>query len=415
MASLLMKNESIELSKRRIRFRAHSDSFSSSNPSRIRINVDVAEEHIDFENSYLVFDIAVAGGTTDVGLNRYISSSWIHEIRFKDRAGNQIGENLQNYNVMARAFYEQHSTLDQEKSYLDALEGAQGVLLAGQGTTITAKQYIHRFISHIGAMKNYFPAKYLGGLIIEIDMEQSQNVVSQTTTESGASYTISNLGFVAKLIKLKPEVEQVILQGVQNGLKIDYVSTHTTIANEAASSGTQRFDLGTMNGRVKSITQISVPTADIALDELNTFARNKLSSYRFRLGSRYLSESQIDMDATHQAEYLMEYLESQKLTTEPYGLYGNENLTAAVLIDSAEAAGAKFVIGQNADRSKTDEVLSSLKDKDNNRLEANRTYSATASANQLYTFVQLDKRMIIMPGKQFIDNDFSGEGTIMSI
>lgn len=412
MASLLAKNESIELSKRRIRFRAHSDRFLSTNPSRIRINVDVAEEHIDFENSYLVFNIQAVGGTTDIGLPRYISSSWIHEIRFKDRAGNQIGENLQNYNVMARAFYEQHSTLDQEKSYLDVLEGAQGDALSTR-TTTTDKQYIHRFVSHIGAMKNYFPAKYLGGLIIEIDMEQSANVVLQTSGESGGSYIVSNLAFVAKLIKLKPEVEAVILQGVQNGLKIDYVSSHTTIANETTTSGTQRFDLGTMNGRVKSITQISVPTkANASVDEKNTFSRNGLTSYRFRLGSRYLSESQIDMGANAQAEYLMEYLESQKLTTEPYGLYGSESLTKAVLL--GDSIGGKFVIGQSADRSKTDEVLSSLKDKDNNRLESNRSY-ASPSANQLYTFVQLDKRMIIMPGKQFIDNDFSGEGTIMSV
>lgn len=414
MASLLMKNESIELSKRRIRFRAHSDSFLSSNPSRIRINVDVADEHIDFENSYLVFDISVAGGSTDVGLNRYISSSWIHEIRFKDRAGNQIGENLQNYNVMARQFYELQTSLDQEKSYLDALEGAQGITLSGQGSSIPATQFVHRFISHIGAMKNYFPARYLGGLIIEIDMETSLNTVLQTSGESGATYTISNLAFVGRLIKLKPEVEAVVLQGVQNGLKIDYVSSHTTIANESTSSGTQRFDLGTMNGRVKSITQVSVPAkANQGIDEKNTFSRNKLISYRFRLGSRYLTESQIDMDATHQAEYLMEYLESQKLSNEPYGLYGSENLTKAVLL--GDSTGGKFVVGQGADRSKTDEVLSSLKDKDNNRLESNRTYTSSPTANQLYTFVQLDKRMIIMPGKQFIDNDFSGEGTIMSV
>ncbi len=409
-----MKNESIELSNRRIRFRAHSDTFSSNNPSRIRINVDVADEHIDFENSYLVFDISVVGGTTDVGLPRYISSSWIHEIRFKDRAGNQIGENLQNYNVMARHFYELQTSLDQEKSYLDALEGAQGITLAANGPTIPATQFVHRFISHIGAMKNYFPARYLGGLIIEIDMETSLNTVLQTNTESGATYTISNLAFVGKLIKLKPEVEAVVLQGVQNGLKIDYVSSHTTIANEIATSSVQRFDLGTMNGRVKSITQVSVPSkgGNQSIDQLNTFSRNGLRSYRFRLGSRYLSESQIDMGTLQQAEYLMEYLISQKLSNEPYGLYGSEALTKAVLL--GDNIGGKFVIGQGADRSKTDEVLSSLKDKDNNRLESNRSYTSS-SANQLYTFVQLDKRMIILPGKQFIDNDFSGEGTIMSV
>lgn len=413
MSNFLAKNESIEMSRRRIRFRAHNDSLSSSNPSRIRINVDTADEHIDFENSYLVFDMSVSGGTTDVGLPRYCASSWIHEVRFKDRAGNQIGENLQNYSVMVREFYEQKATLDQEKSYLDALEGAQGVTLSGQGTSIPATQYVHRFISHIGAMKNYFPAKYLGGLIIEIDMETSSNVVLQTSGESGATYTIANLAFVGSLVKLKPEVEALVLKQVQQGLKVDYTSDHAIIATEATSTS-QRFDLGTQNGRVKSIKTISVPTkANQSVDEKNTFDRNNLSAYRFRLGSRYLSESQIDISSSAQAEYLMEYLISQKLSTEPYGLYGSESLTKAVLL--GDSTGGKFVIGQNADRSKTDEVLSSLKDKDNNRLELVRTYSSAPSANTLYTFVKMDKRMVIMPGKQFMDDDFSGQGTNMSV
>ena len=411
MASLLKKNESIELSKRRMRFSAHDTSYSSANSQRIRINVDTADEHIDFESSYLVFQIAVSGGTTDVGLNRYAASSWIREIRFKDRAGNQIGENLQNYNVMCRTHYEQKATLDQEKSYLDAIEGAQGVTLSGQGDSIAATQYAHRFITHIGAMKNYFPAKYLGGIIIEIDMEQSNKVVLQTSGESGATYTISDLAFVGTLIKLKPEVESVLVQQLQKGLTIDYTSTHTIIANESTSTS-QRFDLGTQNGRVKNIQTISNPTkANQSVDELNTFSRNNLSNYRYKLGSRYLTESQVEVSATKQAEYLMEYLISQKLQTEPYGLYGNENLTKTVL--AGGSTGGKFVVGQNADRSKSDAVLSSLKDKDHNRLELNRNYSSAPTANILYTFVSLDKRMMIMPGKQFVDNDFSGEGTFM--
>ena len=411
MASLLMKNESIELSRRRMRYNAHDTSYTSTNSQRIRINVETSQEHIDFESSYLVFQIAVSGGTTDVGLNRYAASSWIREIRFKDRAGNQIGENLQNYSTMVRTHYELKATLDQEKSYLDALEGAKGVTLSGNGTTIAATQYAHRFITHIGAMKNYFPSKYLGGLIIEMDMEQGSDVVLQTVGESGAVYTITDLAFVASLVKLKPEVESVLIQQLQKGLTVDYTSTHTIIASEGTSTA-QRFDLGTQNGRVKNVQTVSVPTkASQAVDSKNTFSSNKLSNYRFKLGSRYLTESQVEVSSAKQAEYLVEYMISQKLQTEPYGLFGSESLTKAVLFGAS--TGGKFVVGQNADRSKSDAVLSSLKDKDNNRLELNRNYSSAPTASTLFTFVALDKRMVILPGKQFVDNDFSGEGTNM--
>lgn len=412
--SLLKKNESIEMSRRRQRFNAHDTSYSSANSQRIRINIDTAEEHIDFENSYLVFDLAVTGGTTDVGLPRYIASSWIREIRIKDRAGNQIGENLQDYYVYVRKTYEMQATLDQEKSYLDALEGAQGVTLSGQGATIAAKQYVHRIITHIPAMKNYYPAKYLGGIQFEIDMNQGTDVVLQTSGQSGGVYTISNLAFVCDLIKLKPEVEQAVLNAVTGGgLVIDYVSAHT-IKGSINTNTFQRFDLGTMNGRVKALFAVQIPTrANQSVDEKDSFRKNNTSNYRWRLGSRYLSESTIETTAGREAEYLMEFLKATKLSVEPYGLYGSESLTAAKLVSNT--TDSKFVIGQNADRSKTDEVLSSLKDKDNNRLELELNYSSAPTAATLYVFANLDKRMRIMSGKQFVDDDFSGQGTLMDV
>ena len=405
MASMLKKNEGIEQSRRRQRFNAHDSSYSSSNSSRIRIDINSSEEYIDFENSYLVFDLAVSGANTQVGLPRYSASAWIKEIRVKDRAGNIIGENIQDYSVLAREHFEMISTLDQEKSYLDVLEGAQGVTKAA-GTSIAARQYAHRINTHIFALKNYFPAHLLGGIQIEIDMNDRDDVVLQNSSPSG-SYTIENLAYVADLVKLKPEVESMVLKQVQNGgLVVDYVSHHT-IKGSVGTTTTQRFDLGTLNGRVKSIKAIQVEAAAVTTDEFNDFAFNNVSNYRFKLGSKYLTESQVEVSTARQAEYLMEYLKANKLTCEPNGLYGSESLTKASLI------ATKFVIGQNVDRSKTNQILSSLKDKDHNRLELELKFSATPTAMTLYVFAEMDKRCVIFPGKQFRDDDFMGQGTQM--
>ena len=409
MASMLKKNEGIEQSRRRQRFNSHDTNYSSTNSQRIRIDINSSEEYIDFENSYLVFDLSVTGTNTDAGLPKYTASSWIKEIRVKDRAGNLIGENIQDYSVLCREFYEMSASTDQEASYLDATEGAAGIAKA-TGTSLAARQYAHRFITHVFALKNYFPAHLLGGIQIEIDMNNRDDVVLQDASPTG-SYTISNLAYVADLVKLKPEVESMVLQQVQNGgLVIDYVSHHTVKASVINSSTNQRFDLGTLNGRVKSLKAIQVTAAAVTTDELATFASNNTTNYRFKLGSKYLTESQVEVSASRNAEWVMEYLKGSKLTCEPIGLYGK----AALNLTDSTANFEKFVIGQNVDRSKTDQILSSLKDKDHNRLELELNYSANPTAATLYVFCSMDKRMVVFPGKQHRDDDFSGQGTMMA-
>lgn len=406
---MLKKNESIEQSRRRQRFNSHDASYSSANSQRIRIDVNSSEEYIDFENSYLAFDLAVTGGTTDVGLNRYAASSWIKEIRVKDRAGNQIGENIQDYSVLARQHHEMLNSTDQEASYLNVLEGAAGVTLAGQGDSIASKQYVHRIVTHIFSLKQYFPAHLLGGVQIEIDMNSGSDVVLQTAGQSGAVYTISNLAYVADLVKLKPEVESMVLQQVaSNGLVVDYHSSHSVKATVATTTA-QRFDLGTLNGRVKNLKAVQITAkANQSVDEKNTFSFNNVANYRFKLGSKYLTESQVEVSSARVAEYLAEFLKSNKLFCEPNHLYGKAALTPAALIST------KFVIGQNVDRSKTNSVLSSLKDKDHNRLELELNYSSAPTAATLFVFAQMDKRLVIFPGKQHRDDDFASQGTMMA-
>lgn len=408
MSSMLKKNESIEQSRRRQRFNSHDAKYSSNTSQRIRIDINSSEEYIDFENSYLAFDLEVTGGTTDVGLNRYTASSWIKEIRVKDRAGNQIGENIQDYSVLVRQHFEMLNSTDQEASYLDVLEGASGVALA-TATSIASRQYVHRIVTHIFSLKQYFPAHLLGGVQIELDMNSGTDVVLQTSGETGAVYTISNLAYVADLVKLKPEVESMVLQQVaSNGLVVDYHSAHSVKASVVNSSTSQRFDLGTLNGRVKNLKAIQVTQkANQSVDEKNSFSSNNVANYRFKLGSKYLTESQIEVSSARQAEYLAEFLKSNKLFCEPNHLYGKAALAPNVLRTT------KFVIGQNVDRSKTNSVLSSLKDKDHNRLELELNYSSNPTAATLFVFAEMDKRLVIFPGKQHRDDDFASQGTIM--
>ena len=410
MASSLRKLESVEQSRRRQRFNSHSNTYTSSNSQRIRIDINSSEELLDFKNSALVFDMEVTGGTTDVGLPRYTASSWIKEIRVKDRAGNLLGENIQDYSVLARTAFEMNVNNDAALSVFDVLEGATGVTTAAQGTTIASRQYAHQIITHIFASDNYFPAQMLGGIQLEIDINSSQDVVLQTTGQTGAIYTINNLAFVCDLVKLKPEVEATFNSSVQNGgLVVDYRSHHSVKATVSAGTAGARYDLGTLNGRVANLQAVQIASsADAAVDVNDLMIRNGTTSYRWKLGSKYLSESLIHCSATQQAEYLFEWIKSQNINCDNMAQFGNSTrLTPAALLAS------KFVIGQQVDRANTDMVLSSLKDRDHNRLELEVNYGDTAVLATLYVFVQMDKRMRILPGKQHMDDDFSSQGTSM--
>ena len=412
MASMLKKTEGVEQSRRRQRFNSHSNSYSSANSQRIRIDINTSEELIDFKNSALVFDMEVSNGpaTTNVGLPRYAASSWIKEIRVKDRAGNMIGENIQDYSVLSRAAFEMNVNNESELSVFEVLEGAKGTTIAqAVGTSISTRQYCHQLITHIFGSDDYFPAHLLGGLVVEIDMNTSSDVVLQTSGSTGALYTINNLALVCDLVKLKPEVETTFLNAVQNGgLVVDYRSHHT-VKGTVATTTSQRFDLGTLNGRVANLQAVQILTkANQSVDEKDAFALNNLSSYRWKLGSKYLSESQIQCGTTQQAEYLFEWAKSQNINCGNMAQFGNSSrLTPAALIAS------KFVVGQQVDRANTDMVLSSLKDLDHNRLELELSYSSSPTAATLYVFAQMDKRLIILPGKQHIDNDFQSQGTSM--
>lgn len=411
MASMLKKTEGIEQSRRRQRFNAHSASYTSSNSQRIRIDINSSEEYLDFANSYLVFELSVAGATTDVGLPRFTASSWIKEVRVKDRAGNMIGENMQDYNVLARVLFESNVNLEAEKSYLDATEGAMGITVAN-GTTIASRQYAHQFVSGVFANKNYFPAHTLGGVQIELDMANADDVVLESG--SAATYTISNLAMVCDMVKLKPEVESMVLNQIQQGgLVVDYNTHHCVKGTITGTTNNVRFDLGTMNGRVKSLQAIQVAAAASDVDTNNFWVKNNLSNYRFRLGSKNLSESQIECGAGKQAEYVNEWLKSQKaLCLKDMLQFGSQTNELAVL-QGTSASRKFFIIGQGVDRSQSDSVLSSLKDKDHNKLELELNYSSQPAASTLYVFAELDKRMVIYPGKQHNDDDFSGQGTNM--
>jgi len=398
----LQKGSGNELRRRRQTFFATNvGDFVSSSSSQVRIEINVDKEVIDFETGYLMFDFsAIKSGTTDdLNANPFTASAWIKDLRVYDRAGREIGEQVRQYNGLARKQMELlgNDGVNGANNYIGRLEGAPGIISAASAT-IAAQEYAHKFITHIFDIKEYFPAHLLGGLILEIDMEDTGNVLHLTSGESTdtlTSYTVSNVRYVCDLVLLKPEAEAKLRSQVQSGGLDVHYDSYMNHSSGVTTNTSQRFDLGIANGHIKSIQAFMVRDADRNADDEEfwvQFNQNNLSSYRMKLGSEYLTERDVQITSARLSEYVVEYLKSENLDShDMINFYGDSGLSLATF----------FVIGQKVEISNDPSVASGRRDLQSNKIEIELDFSSAPAAATLYTNVNIDRVLQILPGREF--------------
>jgi len=400
----LQKGKAIEQKRRRQTFHAtNTGSYVSTSSSQIRIEVNLDKETIDFETSYLMFDFSAAkNGTTDeLKTQPWEASSWIRDVRVYDRAGREIGEQIRHYNAFARKQMELlgNDGCNGADNYLGRMEGAAGRTSSNQAS-LPEQERAHKLLTHIFDIKSYFPAHLMGGLIIEIDMASTTDVLFlDGTTDTVASYTLSNVRYVTDLVLLKPDAEASLRGQLQNGLEIHYESPMNHNQAIIAGGTQQRFDLGIASGKIKYIQcQMVLDSETDAVNEESfpAYKQNGLSSYRFRLGSEYLTEKDIQVSTTRNVEYVVEYLKSMNLESQDViNFYG----------DSGLALTDRFVIGQKIEVSKDPNVSSGRRDFQSNKIELDMVFSGVVAAT-LFTSTMIEKNLVLLPGRNFknVDN-----------
>lgn len=407
----LSKGNGVELRRRRQTFHATSTgSYVSTSSSQIRIEMNIDKECIDFENTYLMFDISAqqtGGNTQKIVAPAWEASAWMRDIRVYDRAGREIGEQVRQYNAYCRKQFELLGNDGANDSYLSVLEGASTgntgyARQSDNDTDLAAHEYAHKLQTHIFDLKSYFPAHLIGGLIVEIDMESTGNVYyldsDKQSDNTIDSYTVSNVRFVTDLVLLKADAEaQLRSQVASGGLEINYESPMNMSQAVASGATSQRFDLGVANGHVKKIEAFQVLDADRAnVDDayFPSFVQNTLSSYRFRLGSEYLTEKDVQISSTRKSEYLVEFLKAQNLdSSDIKHFYGDSDLSLT----------SWFCIGQKVEISKDASVLSGRRDMQSNTIYLELTFGVSVAAATLYTQVLLDKTLMIKPNREFVN------------
>ena len=408
--SLLAKSQSVELSRRTQPFYARKASYSLG--EQVQIEVDVQREFLDFENSRLFFDLHFTANTTaaDTRPIPWVASACVMNLRVKTMAGQMIGHEIREYRAWYRMMKELTSNSDLNTSYLDRLEGAAPIDLPN---TAYINQYGHRLDSHIFSIKEYYPAHFHQGIMIEFDLPSSAKDLFTATETLPTAITLQEVRYVADLVQLKPEIENEMVRLMEEQrLFADYMEILTQEDPITASTGLKAYDIVGVDGRVKSIFQWSIRDSNRALNGLGASqvgdyfglkGRNGLSTYRFKLGSRYLNYESIKTggsgtnDANRSAEQTYELVKALDMHS--------EERMATRSGDSANTSAQQdthqFVVAVKVDKSQSDndDTISSMIDKDRNNVRIELNYAvAPAGTLKSYSHTVLDKRIQLLPG-----------------
>ena len=406
--SLLEKSSSIELSRRTQPFYAKKSSYGLG--QQVQIEVDLQREFIDFENSRLVFEMNVGATVANSTTVAHIASQFIKNLRVKTLAGQMIGHEIREYRAWYQMMAELTSNSERNTSYDDLMEGANPLALAE--TTAIVIQYAHKFISHIFSIKEYYPAHFHQGIMIEFDLPSNIGVELLFEDGGGAqvvpTLTFDNCKYVADLVQLKPEIENEMVKMMEEQrLFADYEEVLTQENNLSTGGGQKAYDVVGIDGRVKSIFTYQILDADRTLADANdqyfgTWSRNLLGSYRYKLGANYLNYESINTnsvaaesqgaEATYELLKALDIHDSKKMNSQS----GDSGLTRALLFDG------RFVNAVKVDKAQknSSQTISSMIDKDRNnvRVELNFDSTGPASTGTIYTHIRLDKRIQILPG-----------------
>ena len=407
--SLLEKSSSIELSRRTQPFYAKRSSYNLG--AQVQIEVDLQRELLDFENSRLVFDVVIGATVEHSETVAWMASQCIKNLRVKTLAGQMIGHEIREYRAWCQMYKELTGNNEQNVSYASILEGATPIDLAE--STATTLQFAHKFMSHIFTIKEYYPAHFHQGLMIEFDLPSTIAVELLTDEGTGTqvipTMTFDNIKYVADLVQLKPEMENDMVKMMeQQRLFADYTEVLTQENNLAASAGLQAFDVVGIDGRVKSIFSYMVLDSDRTAAQqddalFSTWSRANLGSYRYKLGANYLNYESINCneatspDVSQRAEQTFELLKA--LDFHASGAYGNRAGDSA--LTRAALNSNRFAVGVKVDKAQknTNSVISSMVDKDRNNIRVELSFdSAPSGAGTIYTHTVLDKRIQILSG-----------------
>jgi hypothetical protein len=431
--ALLEKSASVELSRRTQPFYAKKQSYNLG--QQVQIEVDTQREFIDFSNSRLMFKLGFYvqnnGTPRTARPKKWVAGATVKNLRVKTLSGQMIGHEIREYRAWDRMNKDLKARTNDEQGYDLIMEGGDGLLLGLDGAAGPQQysfEYAHSFTSHILSLKDYYPAHFHQGLMIEYDLPAAvselflQEDAADITDAGNERVTIEDVKFVCDLVQLKPEIENEMVRLMEEQkLFVDYMEVLTQENSLSNSAGLQAYDVVGIDGRVKSAFSYTTrATTSTGLGQDNgeiTAASNEflgnaavhgLASYRYKLGSRYLNYESIGSSIVFQQNVGAAVIANPNCAEQLYELQkaldihskGGDGMKMGNKIPS-EYVTEKFVVGVKVDKAMkdVDEVISSQVDKDRNNMRIELNFAAAPGTGATaYTHVYLDKRLQLLPG-----------------
>lgn len=424
--SLLEKSSSIEISRRTGYFEAKKGEYKLGQV--VKIEVDTQREYLDFENARCRirsnFTTGTPTGTAhSTQVNKYGASALIKNLRVKTLSGQMIDTEQREYRAYCRMIKELMGNSDLDESYNQILEGSLSFKDATAGITsaqVTSVTFHHRFLTHLFSVKEYYPAHFHQGLMIEFDLPQQAseifNIDHADATQLPAASTISfdMIEFQVDLVQLKPEIETAMVNLMEQGkLFVDYTSILSQENDLSASTGTQSYDIVGIDGRIKQFFQYTILGAtqlgfgaSNAGDYLGTRGQNNLTQHRLKIGADYINERNVNYAnptaGNNQSEQIFELVKAMDLHDEKsyFSKLGSSAL-GQTSTGGLNLSTNNFVVGVKVAKAmkNIDNTISSRVDKDRNNLRIELTFSASPGANATsYNHVVMDKRIQLLPG-----------------
>lgn len=392
--SLLEKSSSIEISEQTASFPAKRNTYNLG--QKVQIEAQVDREFMDFDNHMLKFKVNFVGSSVSANTNSWFASQCIRNLRVKTLGGQQIGNEIREYRAYTQMVKELTSNSDFNDSYGSVMEGANATAIASDDETL---QYGHKFITHIFAVAEYYPAHFHQGLLIEFDLPQTIHELCYGTVLP-TSITFTDFELLCDLKQLKPEIENELVSLMsEQKLFIDYPEIVSQENDMKAQSGNQSYDIVGIDGRVQAVHTYTITDTsrdDNTEEYFGTWGRNNLSGYRFKLGSNYLNYESIEVATNTRAEQTYELLKSLDLYTKDRmeTRCGDSALTPALLNTNRFAVGRKVAKAQKD----IDMTISSSIDKDRNNMRVELDFSSSPGVGTIYTHIKVDKRLQLLPG-----------------
>ena len=406
--SLLQKSRSVELSRRTQPFYAKKQNYSLG--QQVQIEIDTQREFLDMETLRIQFVLkATDTSSTAKVTNRFTAANCIRNLRVKTLAGQMIGHEIREYRGFAQWMLKHKiptisNGASAQTSFLEKMEGVKGGDDLGGNTTAGERKYSHKPLCHIFGLKEYYPAHFHQGLMIEFDLPQNAYEILQYATAT-PTIEFEEVRVLVDLVELKPELENEMVRLMEEQkLFVDYIEWLNQ-ENSLTTATSQSYDVVGIDGRVKSAFVFWVEAR--GLDGTDDYwgdddggasiqDRNNLNSYRFRLGSRYLNYANVvcSDEGDDDCERVYELAKAMDIH---HDLHSGKTFGA---IGSSAGDQGIYGVGVKVDKamSDVDEVISSQVDKDRNNMRVELNYGSSPTASDGYTYVVVDKRLQLLPG-----------------